>query len=78
MWAVDLGRGETPVPGERKKLFDGGWALNPFGNYDSWNFDVLPDQERFIMIRREPKGIPDRINVVVNCYDELRRQVPLK
>jgi len=30
------------------------------------------------MVRREPKAIPDRINVVVNWYDELRRLVPVK
>jgi dipeptidyl aminopeptidase/acylaminoacyl peptidase len=78
MWAVDLGRGDVPVPGPRRKLFDVGWALNPFGEWDYSGFDVMPDGERFLMVRREPKAIPDRINVVVNWYDELRRLVPLK
>lgn len=78
MWAVDLGRGNVPVLGPRRKLFECGWALSPFGNWDFSDFDVMPEDERFIMIRREPKAIPDRISVVVNWYDELRRLAPVK
>jgi hypothetical protein len=78
MWAVDLGHGDAPVPGLRGKLFEGGWALIPLGDWDFSDFDVMPDGERFLMIRREPKAIPDRIHVVVNWYDELRRLVPVK
>jgi Tol biopolymer transport system component len=78
IWEVELGRGEVPVPGPRRKLFDGGWALNPPGEWDYCVFDIMPDGERFVMIRAEPKAIPDRIHVVVNWYDELRRLVPVK
>ena len=78
MWAVDLGRADIPVPGPRRKLFEGGRALSPIGNWDWSDFDIMPDGERFVMIRREPKAIPDRIHVVVNWYDELRRLVPVK
>jgi hypothetical protein len=78
MWKVDIGRGDAPVLGTRQKLFEAGWALSPFGVWDILDFSVMPDGERFLMIRREPKAIPDRIHVVVNWYDELRRLVPVK
>lgn len=78
MWTMDLGSGEVPVPGQRRKLFEGGWALNPPGEWDYCDFDVMPDGKHFVMIRGEPKSIPDRINVVLNWYDELRRLVPVK
>ena len=77
MWTVDLGRGDVPVPGARRKLFDSGWALSPFSPSDA-AFDVMPDGEHFLMIRHEPSAIPDRIHVVVNWFDELRRLVPVK
>jgi len=39
---------------------------------------VTPDGEHFIMIRREPAAIPNRIHVVLNWFEELRRLVPVK
>ncbi len=38
------------------------------------NYDVTPDGQRFVMIRREPDA--PRIQVVLNWADELRRRVP--
>ena len=75
MWEVNLGSGDIPVPSPRRKLFEGGWALNPLSDSD---FDVMPDGKHFLMIRNEPKALQDRIHVVVNWYDELRRLVPVK
>ena len=35
-----------------------------------------PDGKRFLMVRREPRSIPTRINVVFNWLKELERLVP--
>ncbi|HSG00887.1 MAG TPA: protein kinase [Vicinamibacterales bacterium] len=78
MMAVDLGRDENPVVGTRQKLFDGGWALSPFARGEHARFEVMPDGEHFLMVRHESEAIPNRINIVVNWYDELKRLVPVK
>jgi hypothetical protein len=41
---------------------------------DRTNYDVTPDGQRFVMIRREPEA--PRIQVWLNWADELRRRVP--
>jgi dipeptidyl aminopeptidase/acylaminoacyl peptidase len=54
----------------------GGWDL-PQGNKNyERTFEVTPDGEHFVMIRHEPEAIPDRINIVLNWYDELDKKVP--
>lgn len=75
--AADVVAGEPIVVGKPPKLFDGGWALS--GGWDPGQgrpFAVMPDGERFLMIRREPAAISTRINVIVNWFDELGRHVP--
>ena len=39
------------------------------------SYDVTPDGEHFVMIRHESEAIPDRIQVVVNWFEELKEKV---
>lgn len=78
MMAVDLAPGERVAVGKPRRLFDAGWELGV-----GWeprigaSFAVMPDGERFLMIRYEPAAIPTRINVILNWFDELNRRVPV-
>jgi len=42
------------------------------------NYDVLPDGQRFLMLKRSESGqaAPTHINVVLNWFEELKRRVP--
>ncbi|MBI3050002.1 MAG: PD40 domain-containing protein [Acidobacteria bacterium] len=79
MMAVDVAPGERVTFGKPKKLFDAGWELgvgwDPAVNA---SFAVMPDDERFLMIRYEPAAIPTRINVILNWFQELNRRVPVR
>ncbi|MBI3048448.1 MAG: hypothetical protein HYY76_09045 [Acidobacteria bacterium] len=79
MMAVDLAPGERVAAGKPKRLFDAGWELG--GGWDpaiTASFAVMPDGERFLMIRYEPAAIPTRINVILNWFVELNRRVPTR
>jgi Tol biopolymer transport system component len=73
MIAVDVVGRDPLVMGRRRRLFEGGWDLAP-GNARS--YAVAPDGEHFLMIRHEPAAIPDRINIVQNWFEELKRLAP--
>ena len=70
--------GRDPLDfGRPRPLFEGGWEL-PAGRYLERTYAVAPDGEHFVMIRHEPEAIPDRINIVLNWFDELRQLVPVE
>jgi dipeptidyl aminopeptidase/acylaminoacyl peptidase len=52
------------------QLFNGGWELA-----GSFNFEVMPDGKRFLMIRQQPDAIPTRIDIILNWSAELRRKM---
>jgi dipeptidyl aminopeptidase/acylaminoacyl peptidase len=52
--------------GSPQQLFDGGWELS--GDFD---FEVMPDDESFLMIRQAPEAIPTRINLILNWFTQL-------
>ena len=65
------------VPGRPRPLF----SSEPFrfsGNASA--FDVLPDGKHFVMVTLgdPPPPVPNRINVVLTWFDELKRLVPTK
>ena len=39
------------------------------------HFDVAPDDQSFVMVRRDAGSIPTRINVVTNFFEELKEKV---
>ncbi len=56
--------------GTPSTLFKGRYVHDIFIHYD-----VSPDGQRFLMIKEAEKG-QDRINVVLNWFEELKRLVP--
>ncbi|MFC2142139.1 protein kinase [Acidobacteriota bacterium] len=74
MYAVDIKTDPRFVPGIPTELFKNRLAkASPLRNYD-----VAPDDQRFLMIRAEPDTMEDQIeiNVVLNWFEELKRLVP--
>ena len=55
-----------------KELFSGRYEA---GMYCA-NYDITPDDQRFIMIKPEEGLEPMQINVVLNWFEELKRLVP--
>jgi len=66
---VDAATGELGAPTE---LFRGAYTTSTFGS----NYDVTPDGERFLMLRRAPGTEPRQVVVVTNWFKELERLVP--
>ena len=48
--------------------------MDPFAQ-DSRNYDVAPDGQRFVMIRRE-EDEDSQLHIVLNWFQELRRLAP--
>jgi serine/threonine-protein kinase len=59
--------------GTPRVLFEGPYAMGSGGGN---NYDVTPDGQRFLMIRRDFGPAPTQINVVLNWAEELKRLVP--
>ena len=78
MMAVDVESLDPFKFGSHHHLFDGRWALRAPEEPFLRNYDVTPDGEHFVMIRHEPEAIPNRINIVLNWFEELKRLVPVK
>ncbi|MBP1610313.1 MAG: serine/threonine protein kinase, partial [Acidobacteria bacterium] len=79
----------TFKPGNPKTLFTGMYfSYRPYGTaYTPW--DISPDGKRFIMVKppkpvdgaaeKSSSTVPQpKINIVVNWFEELKRQVPVK
>lgn len=73
--AVEITVAPNFEPGIPRPLFDGNY-LFPRRQHNPREYDVSPDGNRFLMVRREPSSIPTHINVVFNWLEELERLVP--
>ena len=82
LMAVDIKvDGGELIPGKPVVLFEGDYSYaNPIRTYD-----VSADRQHFLMIRQPEKGpwaegleefYGDRVNVVLNWFEELKRMVP--
>ncbi|HET9387367.1 MAG TPA: protein kinase, partial [Gemmatimonadales bacterium] len=76
MMVVDISTDPVFSAGKPKRLFTGAYertlALWP-------NYDVAPDGQRFLMVKKLDSGdAPMQINVVLNWIDELNRLLPPK
>jgi dipeptidyl aminopeptidase/acylaminoacyl peptidase len=78
MMSVDVTSREPLAVGRPRQLFDGGWALRSAEIAWMRAYAVLPDGEHFLMIHHEPEAIPDRINIVLIWFEQLKRLVPTK
>jgi serine/threonine-protein kinase len=76
LMALDIAGHDPLVIGRHCRLFDGGWDLAPSGLSFSKTYAVAPDGEHFLMVRHGPAAIPDRINIIQNWFEELKRLVP--
>jgi len=71
MMAVDITAKPELEAGIPRLLFEGRFAS--FGSLA--NFDVMPDDQRFVMIQEDPQS-RTQFNVVLNWHEELKRLVP--
>ena len=75
MMAVPVSGDAEFTAGKPIELFEGRYAVDPFGN-DMHNYDVAPDG-RFVMIKEiGQESTSVQINVVLNWFEELKRLVP--
>jgi len=52
------------------QLFNGGWTLS-----QSFPFDVMPDDQRFLMVQQPREAVPTRIDVVLNWFTTLNERM---
>jgi serine/threonine-protein kinase len=65
------------VAGKPRQLFEGNY-ITTLAGWVRANYDVSPDGQRFLMLKRVDQGRerPAQINVVLNWSEELKRLVP--
>ena len=44
---------------------------------DSTNYDVSPNEQRFVIIETDPQGDGRRLEVVQNWFEDLKARVPV-
>jgi serine/threonine protein kinase/Tol biopolymer transport system component len=77
MFSIVVSTEPVFTPSKPVLLFEG--PFDPDPNGFSSNYDVSPDGRRFLMIQRgedTESAVPQRLNVVLNWFDELKRLVP--
>jgi Tol biopolymer transport system component len=79
MMDVDISTEGEFLAGKPRQLLEGSYVLAA-GGYVRANYDVSPDGQRFLMLKRvDQKSAPlTQINVVLNWSDELKRLVPAR
>ncbi len=45
-------------------------------SYAPRNYDISPDGQRFLMIKREQDLVPRELIVILNWFEELKQRVP--
>ncbi len=76
MMAVSIQVQPSPRVGKPRELFEG----PPPGPYATRHYDIRPDGQRFLMVKRgktEEVPPPNQINVVLNWSEELKQKVPV-
>jgi serine/threonine-protein kinase len=73
MMAVPIAPGRTLEWGEPQVLFSAGMYASADNGR---NYDVAPDDRRFLMFRTLPDSTPPVVVVVENFFEELRLKVP--
>jgi len=79
MMDVDISTEREFLASKPQQLFEGSYVPTE-GGYVRANYDVSPDGQRFLMLKRvDQKSAPlTQINVVLNWSDELKRLVPAR
>jgi len=75
MMAVDIATQPGFTASKPRVLFEGQYLPTPA---TAPNYDVSPDGQRFPMVKPSEAGeaAPTQINVVLNCFEELKQKVP--
>ncbi|MDA2935391.1 hypothetical protein MYX82_13795, partial [Acidobacteria bacterium AH-259-D05] len=74
MMVVSVQTKPTFKAGKPKVLFEGSYVTS-LSLPGSQNYYISPDGQRFLMIKQE-QGEQAQINVILNWFEELKRQVP--
>ena len=75
MMAVAIEREPKFSAGTPRLLFEGRFVgTGPV--HAQRNYDISPDGQRFLMIKREEDLMPTELTVVLNWFEELKRLVP--
>ena len=62
--------------GTPRTLFEGRF-LPASSSYDfASSYDISPNGQRFLMIKREQNLVPTELIVILNWFEELKRLVP--
>jgi Tol biopolymer transport system component len=73
MMAANILSGETFSAENPRLLFEGRFVPTRRGDAA---YDVSPDGQRFLMVKRVQESIPTQLNIVLNWFEELKRRVP--
>jgi Tol biopolymer transport system component len=73
MMAVSVVFGETFSAENPRLLFEGHFVPSRRGDAA---YDVSPDGQRFLMVKRVQESIPTQLNIILNWFEELKRRVP--
>ena len=75
MMAVSVVFGESFSAENPRLLFEGRFVPTRRGDA---GYDVSPDGQHFLMVKRVQESIPTQLNVILNWFEELKRRVPAK
>ncbi len=73
MMAVNVVSGQTFSAENPRVLFEGRFVPTRRGDA---TYDVSPDGQRFLMVKRNQQSTPAQLNVVLNWFEDLKRRVP--
>jgi Tol biopolymer transport system component len=74
--AVELKTDQGFTAGASRSLFRGAYlSASNTVSPNRAQYDVAPDDQSFLMVRRDASSIPTRINVITNFFEELKERV---
>jgi eukaryotic-like serine/threonine-protein kinase len=73
LFATPVTLGETFTSGAVRRLFSGPYS---FDGLVAVNYDVAPDGQHFLVPGNQLAAAPDRLELVLNWFEELKRLVP--
>ena len=76
MMAVAIENEPELSVGTPRLLFEGRFLPVLSGDDPGGSYDISPDGERFLMIKREQDLVPTELIVILNWFEELKRLVP--
>ena len=76
MMSVSVNRKPDFRAGKPRELFEWQPPQSPLLPYAVRHYDIMPDGQRFLMLKQGEESLPNQINVVLNWAEELKRLVP--